>query len=153
MSAAAMHLACYVMSHVCLALSQHDLIEPLRQPGSFCGLKNGGATCYMNSVIQQLFMQPRVRALMLGARPVPREEQADSLFAQLQLLMANLAFSCAGSIKPDAFWRSVKVWKALCSREPRGSGPAKCSELVRRVVLSCVGGWVVVFVFVCLTGL
>ena len=27
----------------------------------FVGLQNGGATCYMNSVIQQLYMQPGIR--------------------------------------------------------------------------------------------
>ena len=32
------------------------------------GLKNGGATCYMNAVFQQLFMQPSIRALVLGAQ-------------------------------------------------------------------------------------
>lgn len=26
----------------------------LRQPGHFVGLKNGGATCYMNSILQQV---------------------------------------------------------------------------------------------------
>ena len=37
-----------------------------RQQSGFVGLKNGGATCYMNAVFQQLFMQPSIRALVLG---------------------------------------------------------------------------------------
>ena len=32
----------------------------------FVGLRNGGATCYMNSVIQQLFMTPGVVEHLLG---------------------------------------------------------------------------------------
>ena len=32
----------------------------------FVGLKNGGATCYMNSVIQQLFMTPGIVEHLLG---------------------------------------------------------------------------------------
>ena len=48
------------------------------------GLKNGGATCYMNAVFQQLFMQPSIRALVLGAREEPAAAQNDSPFFQLQ---------------------------------------------------------------------
>lgn len=32
----------------------------------FVGLKNGGATCYMNSVIQQMFMIPGVPESLLS---------------------------------------------------------------------------------------
>lgn len=48
------------------------------------GLKNGGATCYMNAVFQQLFMQPSIRALVLGAREEPPTAREDSPFFQLQ---------------------------------------------------------------------
>jgi len=49
------------------------------------GLKNGGATCYMNAVFQQLFMQPSIRALVLGAKEVPLAERKDSVFFQFQV--------------------------------------------------------------------
>ena len=49
------------------------------------GLKNGGATCYMNAVFQQLFMQPSIRALVLGAKEVPPPKRRDSIFFQFQV--------------------------------------------------------------------
>jgi uncharacterized UBP type Zn finger protein len=55
-----------------------------RQASGFVGLKNAGATCYMNAVFQQLFMQPSIRALVLGAKEEPVAERNDSTFYQLQ---------------------------------------------------------------------
>lgn len=54
-------------------------IEPLREweylppvgarpSHGFCGLKNAGATCYMNSVLQQLYMVPSLRLGILTAQ-------------------------------------------------------------------------------------
>jgi uncharacterized UBP type Zn finger protein len=57
----------------------------LRPAGQYMGLKNGGATCYMNAVFQQLFMQPAIRAGVLAAAAVEPSEAGDSVFAQLQV--------------------------------------------------------------------
>ena len=43
------------------------LVGP-RPNRSFVGLKNGGATCYMNSVFQQLFMIRPLRTALLSVK-------------------------------------------------------------------------------------
>ncbi|XP_057193293.1 probable ubiquitin carboxyl-terminal hydrolase FAF-X isoform X1 [Triplophysa rosa] len=47
----------------CEALTEWEYLPPVgpRLPKGFVGLKNAGATCYMNSVIQQLYMIPPIR--------------------------------------------------------------------------------------------
>jgi uncharacterized UBP type Zn finger protein len=44
-----------------LSAFQPPTPHPATRRRSFAGLQNGGATCYMSSVFQQLFMQPTVR--------------------------------------------------------------------------------------------
>lgn len=50
-------------------LQEWEYLPPVgpRAKGGFSGLKNAGATCYMNSVLQQLFMVPSIRLGILGA--------------------------------------------------------------------------------------
>lgn len=80
----------------------------LRAPGSYMGLKNGGATCYMNAVFQQLFMQPQIRAGVLSAAEVEREQASESVFAQLQAMFATMALGKATFHAPKEFWYAFK---------------------------------------------
>jgi hypothetical protein len=66
---------------------------PFPPCSTFAGLQNGGATCYMSSVFQQLYMQPTIRRLVLSAPPVPPSEAEESVFAQLQIMFAHLTLS------------------------------------------------------------
>lgn len=104
--------------------------RPLRAPGQYMGLKNGGATCYMNAVFQQLFMQPAIRAGVLGAAAVEPSEAPDSVFAQLQvrrlclvwhfsgcwllqLLLCDCAVAVEPSEAPDSVFAQLQV-RLLC---------------------------------------
>ena len=46
-----------------------------RSRAGYVGLRNGGATCYMNSVIQQLFMTPGVKEAVLNIDAENAEEE------------------------------------------------------------------------------
>lgn len=50
-------------------LTEWDYMPPVgpRSSKGFCGLKNAGATCYMNSVLQQLYMVESIRVGLLAA--------------------------------------------------------------------------------------
>lgn len=78
------------------ALHEADKLGPLRakyrdlplprEPGSYVGLVNAGATCYMNAVLQQLFMQPSIRDALLAIEDGQGEDDCrDCLFSQIQV--------------------------------------------------------------------
>jgi ubiquitin C-terminal hydrolase len=70
--------------------------EPTSQHrAALVGLKNQSSTCYMNSLLQQLFMIPPFRSGILSAQIAETDEEAlaDNLLYQFQRMFAHLTLS------------------------------------------------------------
>ena len=65
----------------------------------YVGLKNMAATCYMNSIIQQFFMIPKLRETILS---IPNDNK-DTVLYQLQLLFSALKTYERGFYNPKPF--------------------------------------------------
>ncbi|XP_041474973.1 ubiquitin carboxyl-terminal hydrolase 24-like isoform X2 [Lytechinus variegatus] len=76
----------------------------------YVGLKNGGATCYMNSVIQQLYMTPGIREGILAGHTPEKEKGEDSIFYQMQNVFGHLLESKLQYYEPERFWKVFKFW-------------------------------------------
>eukprot|EP00043_Microstomoeca_roanoka_P005964 m.59150 g.59150 ORF g.59150 m.59150 type:complete len:2271 (+) comp13209_c0_seq2:2748-9560(+) len=83
--------------------------EP-RETASFVGLKNASATCYMNSILQQVFMQPDARDLLLGN--LSSEEQDDNFMHQVARMVAHLQYSNRQFYTPHGLWKTYRHWGA-----------------------------------------
>uniref|UniRef100_A0A4W3HTX5 Ubiquitin carboxyl-terminal hydrolase 24 n=1 Tax=Callorhinchus milii TaxID=7868 RepID=A0A4W3HTX5_CALMI len=88
-----------------------------RSVSGFVGLKNGGATCYMNAVFQQLYMQPGLPEAMLSVDD-DAENPEENVFYQVQSLFGHLMESKLQHYVPEIFWKIFKMWnKELYVRE------------------------------------
>ncbi|TKS74904.1 Ubiquitin carboxyl-terminal hydrolase 24 [Collichthys lucidus] len=88
-----------------------------RSVSGFVGLKNGGATCYMNAVFQQLYMQPGLPEAFLSIED-DTDQPEESVFYQVQSLFGHLMESKLQYYVPENFWKIFKMWnKELYVRE------------------------------------
>ncbi|XP_044286407.1 ubiquitin carboxyl-terminal hydrolase 24 isoform X3 [Varanus komodoensis] len=91
------------------ALSKEfDYLPPVdgRSTSGFVGLKNGGATCYMNAVFQQLYMQPGLPEALLSFDD-DMDNPDDSVFYQVQSLFGHLMESKLQYYIPENFWKKI----------------------------------------------
>ncbi|XP_061744458.1 ubiquitin carboxyl-terminal hydrolase 24 isoform X2 [Nerophis ophidion] len=98
---------------------EFDYLPPVesRSVSGFVGLKNGGATCYMNAVFQQLYMQPGLTEAFLSIED-DTDQPEESVFYQVQSLFGHLMESKLQYYVPENFWKIFKMWnKELYVRE------------------------------------
>ncbi|CAI5476794.1 unnamed protein product [Closterium sp. Yama58-4] len=79
-----------------------------RPRAGYAGLKNAGATCYMNSVFQQLFMQPQVRQALLAFPETPESDRPLSVIYQVQVIFSYLLAGCPDYFVPEGFWDAFR---------------------------------------------
>uniref|UniRef100_A0AA85JHW3 UBA domain-containing protein n=2 Tax=Trichobilharzia regenti TaxID=157069 RepID=A0AA85JHW3_TRIRE len=98
----------------------HWDVQPIvagRAECGFVGLRNGGATCYMNSVLQQLFMQPGVAEALLAITDADDTDEKNILF-QTQRLFGHLLESQLEYYDPVGFWKSFRPWSTNVEVNP-----------------------------------
>lgn len=75
----------------------------------FVGLRNFGCTCYMNSLMQQLFMIKPFCDGILEVEYESTQSLSDNLLYQMQVLMANLKFSEKQCFEPRGICNTFKI--------------------------------------------
>jgi len=82
-----------------LDMSQHNQLSHLRRADrQLAGLENLSQTCYMNSLLQQLFMNISFRRFIMGLAIV--DEKGQALLVAMQQLFSNLENSCQATFRP-----------------------------------------------------
>jgi len=88
-----------------------------KKHGEYVGLVNQGATCYMNSLMQQLYMIPEFRFGILAQLSTDAiaddAERADSLLYQLQSIFANLQVSDRTAFDAACFCAAYKDYDGV----------------------------------------
>ncbi|XP_070576482.1 ubiquitin carboxyl-terminal hydrolase 34-like isoform X2 [Ptychodera flava] len=86
----------------------------------FVGLTNLGATCYMASCVQQLYMMPEARAAILNSRISGPEMKHHGILRELQKMFAYLQESEHKAYNPRSF---CKVY--IMDKQPLNTGEQK----------------------------
>jgi ubiquitin C-terminal hydrolase len=83
-------------------------LQSLERLEKYIGLNNQGATCYMNSLLQALYMTPEFRQFIYtwGYNPNLHGEKDYSIPYQLQRLFAHLQLSRKRAIETKSLTKS-----------------------------------------------
>ena len=95
---------------------KEELIKKNKSPPSFkkhghVGLKNLGCICYMNSILQQVYMVPTFRYAIMGvddAKKNDQENSDDDSLNQLQIMYTYLTLSEKEDYNPKNFCKAFK---------------------------------------------
>ncbi|TIA82698.1 hypothetical protein D6C76_02350 [Aureobasidium pullulans] len=79
----------------------------VRQEGSYAGLENLAQTCYLNSLIQQLFMNIQFRKFIFDT-PVA-DDRKQAVLAEFKLAFARMQNSHDVSYRPEALVKALNV--------------------------------------------
>jgi ubiquitin C-terminal hydrolase len=79
----------------------------VRSEGNYAGLDNLSQTCYMNSLIQQLFMNIQFRKFVFDTRVVDEEKQA--VLREFKIAFARMQDSHGVSYRPEALAKALNV--------------------------------------------
>ena len=85
----------------------------MRSSTGHVGIRNLGCTCYMNSLMQQLYCMPALRRGLLAAPHLDKESlstqgKADNLLYQLQRMFCHLSDSAREAYEPAGWCYAYK---------------------------------------------
>jgi hypothetical protein len=94
------------------AARRSTLQAALGTRGPLPGIKNLGATCYINSLLQSLFMTPELRKHVLEWAFDPKQQHSQNLAYQLQLLFHLMTHPRRGNVDAKALIDSFGMGSA-----------------------------------------
>ena len=121
------------------ASSQYWFINPSAKEGA-TGLVNQGNTCYQNATLQQIYMHPKLRNMVLQSTVAKEVEETNCahLFQQLQKALARLAYSISDTYNPRAFVKACEnqfnfdVWGQQDASEFYSTLSSRIEEALKR---------------------
>jgi len=91
-------------------IDEFDADVGIKKQLGYSGLKNFGCTCYLNSLLQQLYMTPDFRNQILSYDFRGQEDLDSNVLYQLQDIFANLQESEKSYFVPKSFVQNFKMY-------------------------------------------